>query len=251
MQDIRRSKIAEFVKEKGSASISELATMFGMSEITIHRDLEYLNKQGVLRRLRGGAVANPTMEEVHYPYRIQSCVEEKKQIAEAIPDLISEGDTILIDGSTTCIEVARKIKNISNITVFTNSPLILNELINTPNIILYCIGGFYSSETTSFIGSDNEEFISRLNLTKCIIGASAISLEFGVTDPYPQLVSVKRKIISASSQVILVADHTKFGRVALEKIAAIEDIDCIVVDSKIDKKVLEEIRTKTKVIVAK
>jgi DeoR/GlpR family transcriptional regulator of sugar metabolism len=142
MQDIRRSKIAEFVKEKGSASISELATMFGMSEITIHRDLEYLNKQGVLRRLRGGAVANPTMEEVHYPYRIQSCVEEKNQIAEAIPDLISEGDTILIDGSTTCIEVARKIKNISNITVFTNSPLILNELINTPNIILYCIGGF-------------------------------------------------------------------------------------------------------------
>lgn len=251
MQQIRRQKITEVIREKGSAKISELASLFGTSEITIHRDLNFLERKGVLRKLRGGAVANPLSVEVNYPYRLSSCSSEKMQIAKTVASLISEGDSLILDGSTTSRHVAREIKEINNITVFTTSPLVLLELINCPGIILCSTGGLYSRELAHFIGTNMEEYISRLHVSKCVIGASAISSEFGVTGPYPQLVSIHKKIITASSQVILAADHTKFGKVALEKVSDIEEIDIIVVDSSIEEKYVYELKGKTKMIIAK
>jgi DeoR family fructose operon transcriptional repressor len=251
MKEIRRSKIAEIIRKKGSIKINDLADMFKISPVTIYRDLDFLEKQGVLRRLRGGAITNLSSEEVHYPFRASSCISEKMQIAEEVVKLISEGDTIILDGSTTNIYVAKKIKEINNLTIFTTSPLVTLELLNSPNIILYCIGGLYSREIAQFVGSNIEDFISNLHVTKSIIGASAVCSEFGITGPYPQFVSIQKKIISASSKVILAADHTKFGKVSLEKIADIDAIDFIVVDSGIDKKYVEELQDKTNIIVAK
>lgn len=251
MQDVRRSEIAELIKEKGKLRVSELTSAFKVSEITIHRDLDYLEDTGVLRRTRGGAIANTTTQEFQYPNRVNSCLKEKNVIADAVVKLIKEGDSIILDGSTTNIHVAKRLKDFSNLTVFTTSPLVLFELINSPGIFLYCIGGLYSREMAHFIGSELEEYITRLHLSKCVIGASAISPEYGVTGPYPQLVSIQKKIIKSSKEIILAADHTKYGKVATEKVASIEEIDHFVVDSGLDPKYAQAMKEKTDLIIAK
>lgn len=251
MQEVRRSKIAELVNEKGIVRIEELAKMFGISGITIHRDLQYLENKGILRKLRGGAIATPSEVEVQFSYRTQSCIEEKKLIGMAAAQLIEEGDVVIMDGSTTCLEVAKKIKNMLNLTVFTNNPFIMYELMHSQGIVLYFIGGLFSRDLECFVGAEVEEYISKLHITKGVFGASAISPKFGITGPYPQLVSIQREIIKVSTQVIIVADYTKFGKVALEKTADIDSIDYLVTDSKIDKDIVSELEKKSKVIIAK
>ena len=251
MQEVRRLKITELVKEKGLVKIEELAKMLGTSEVTIHRDLKYLENEGELRKLRGGAVAIPSEAEVQFSYRTQSCIEEKKLIGMVAAQLIEEGDVVIMDGSTTCLEVAKRIKTMFNITVFTNNPFIMYELMHSQGIILYFIGGLFSRDLECFVGAEVEDYISKLHITKGIFGASAISPKFGITGPYPQLVSIQKQIIKVSSQVIIVADHTKFGKVAFEKAADVDLIDFIITDSKVDKNIITELEEKSKVIIAR
>ncbi|MCL4418218.1 MAG: DeoR/GlpR family DNA-binding transcription regulator, partial [Actinobacteria bacterium] len=171
MQEVRRSKIAELVNEKGIVRIEELAKKFNISEVTIHRDLQYLENQGVLRKLRGGAIATPSEPEVQFSYRTQSCIEEKRQIGNATVQLIEEGDVIIMDGSTTCLEVAKRIKNMFNLTVFTNNPFIMYELMHSQGIVLYFIGGLFSRDLECFVGAEVEEYISHLHINKGVFGA--------------------------------------------------------------------------------
>jgi DeoR family fructose operon transcriptional repressor len=249
MQEYRRTKIAEIVREKGIIKIGDIVELFDVSEVTAYRDLINLEEQGVLKKLRGGAIAKEKAEEVQWHYRLQSNIEEKRKIAKKMRGMISEGDVIIMDGSTTCVEVAKLLHNHIRLTIYTNNPLILNELLNDTSITLYFIGGLFYRDLACFVGPDVENTISKLKVTKGVIGASAISAEFGVSGPYQQLVAIQRKIISVCSQVFILADHTKFSKVALEKVADFKEIDYIITDHKCDEKVLKKIE-KTKVLVA-
>ena len=250
MRDLRREQIAEIVRQEGHAKVSDLARRFDVSDITIHRDLDFLEERSVLVRSRGGAIAKRETHEYQYPNRINSAVKEKNQIAKAAVGLIHEGDTIILDGSTTNIHIARALKDFHNITVFTMSHWVMMELINSVDIYLYCIGGLYSRETAHFVGSDIEEYIKKIHANKGIIGSSAISPECGITGPYSQLVSIQKIIIESVDEVILAADHTKWGKVSTEMVADIDDIDYIVVDSGLDKKYIEQVGKRTNLIVA-
>jgi len=250
MRDVRRSQIAEIVKRDGHVKVSDLANQFDVSEITIHRDLDYLEEKSVLRRSRGGAIVNREIHEFQYPNRVNSALKEKNRIANAAARLVKEGDTLILDGSTTNIHIARAIKEIHNITVFTMSHWVMMELINSVDICLYCIGGLYSRETAHFVGSDLEDYIKKLHANKCIIGASAISPEYGITGPYSQLVAIQKNIIESVDEVILAADHTKWGKVSTEKVADINDMNYIIVDSDLDKKYIDLVNDKTNLILA-
>ncbi|MEN8227715.1 MAG: DeoR/GlpR family DNA-binding transcription regulator [Bacteroidota bacterium] len=250
MQEYRRSKIAEIVREKGIIKIGDIIKMFDVSEVTAYRDLICLEEEGVLKKIRGGAVDLDKTEEVQWHYRLKSSIEEKRKIARKMRGMISDGDVILMDGSTTCVEVAKLLQNNIRLTVYTNNPLIMNELINVPSITIYFLGGLFSRDLACFVGPDVENTISKIKVTKGIMGASAISPEFGVTGPFQQLVAIQRKIISVSSQVFILADHTKFNKVALEKMADFEEIDYIITDPKCDEKIINGI-TKTNVLVAR
>ena len=250
MKDVRRTQIIEIVKREGHIKVSDLANQFKVSEITIHRDLDFLEKESILVRTHGGAIAKSEYRDYQYPIRINSALKEKNKIASAAAGLIQEGDTLILDGSTTNIHIARAIKDFRNITVYTMSHWVLMELINSVDIILYCIGGLYSRELVHFVGSDLEYYMKKLHANKCIIGANAISPEHGVTGPYTQIVSIQKIIIESCDEVILAADHTKWGKVFDEKVANIEDFDYIIVDSNLDKKYIKQIKNKTKLILA-
>jgi DeoR family transcriptional regulator, fructose operon transcriptional repressor len=251
MQHDRRSKIANMVSEKGSVKVEELVKKFEKSQMTIHRDLNYLEEQGILKKSRGGAIANPSSSEVKYTFRRNKCQQEKREISRSVCSLIEDGDTIMIDGSTTAIEMAVQLKSSDkHITVFTHSPLIIHELMNSPNIVLYSIGTFFSREMMHLIGVDVEEQIKNLNFSKGIFGVSAIMKDGSLADPYPQLASIKERIIASSAVSIVLADHTKYGKIAVQTFANIKDVDYIISDSNLDEGIAEKIREKTNVIIA-
>jgi DeoR/GlpR family transcriptional regulator of sugar metabolism len=246
----RRTRIAELVKEKGIVRITDLAEALGVSEITIHRDLQFLQNQGILTKLRGGARLAEAETEVQYPFRSQTSVEEKRQIAMVAGTLINDGDVVVIDGSTTCVEVARRLRTRSNLTVFTNNPFILNELMGSPGVALYFFGGLFSRDYGCFVGQEVESAIGKLHPIKGIMGASAVSAEFGITGPSPQLVAIQKVIIAVAKESIVVADHTKFGKVGLEKAANLEEVSIIITDSAVDQKVAQTVSEKTRLIIA-
>ena len=250
MIDERRTRIADLVKDKGIVRIADLAKSFDVSEITIHRDLQYLQHQGILTKTRGGAKVAPAEEEVQYPFRSQSCVEEKREIAEVAGTLVHDGDVVIMDGSTTCVQVARRLRPRSNLTVFTNNPMILYELMDSPSVALYFIGGLFSRDLACFVGPEVEAAIRKLHATKGIFGASGISAEFGITGPYPQMIAIQQCIISAAKEKIVVADHTKFGKVGLLKATDLRQISVIITDSAVDRKIAQAVSEKTRLIIS-
>ena len=250
MKDVRAAKIEEMIRDKGNVKITDLSRLFNVSEITIHRDLNKLESEGILKRTRGGAVAVQMEPEYRYPNRTLSNIREKEAIAMQAKLLISEGDTVILDGSTTNISVARQLCCFNDLIVYTMSPYVMNELLDAYGVLLYAIGGLFSREMAHIIGPSLEENISRLQVDKCVIGTSAISRNKGITGPYSQLTSIQRHIIECSNVVILVADHTKFDRNALEKVADIESIDYLITDGGIDQDDKEYFSSKTNLIIA-
>ena len=235
--------------------ISELVSMLGVSEMTVHRDLDVLQREGYLTKLRGGAVLNESTTrqnsaDYHYS-RVQNLyIDEKRAIAREALGLISDRETIILDNSTTAYQLARLLKDRNQLTVIATNPGVFNELMQESNISLYSTGGLYSSQTNSFVGSAAEDFVSRLDITTCVIGANSVSLENGVTDPYPAEASLKRKMIAASRRTLLLADHNKFNRAATENVADIGKIDCIITDWKTDRALIEKLSERTRVIVS-
>ena len=155
-----------------------------------------------------------------------------------------------MDGSTTNISVARQLCGFNDLTVYTLSPYVTNELLDAYGVVLYSGGGLFSREMAHLVGPSLEENISQIRFDKCVIGASAISREKGITGPYYQLTSIQKRIIECSNTVILAADHTKFNRNAIEKVSDIERIDYLVTDNGIDSENAAYFASKTNLIIA-
>lgn len=241
----RREKIIELLKEQGEIAIPVLAQLLEVTEMTIHRDLDFLDSKELLKKKRGGAIYS----EVKYLKINSGYIEEKIAIAKEAIKLIKDGDSIIFDNSTTSFEVAKRLDIFNNLTIYTTNLDVSNVLIHNEKIILYCSGGLYFRPSTGFVGKEAEEFISKVHASKCFIGTSGISPTYGLTGPYHSHVDLEKKIIAASEQVIVVSDHMKFGKVAIDKIADLQDVDHIITDSKVDPIKLEEVRKLTHVIV--
>jgi DeoR/GlpR family transcriptional regulator of sugar metabolism len=134
--------------------------------------------------------------------------------------------------------------------VFTNNPFILNLLMGSTGVALYFFGGLFSRDYGCFVGPEVEAAIGKLHPIKGIMGASAISAEFGITGPSPQLVAIQKVIISVAMESIVVADHTKFGKVGLEKAADLKELSIIITDSAVDRRVAQMVAQKTRLIIA-
>lgn len=240
-QELRRRTILDHIKSNGIVRVSELAEKFDASEMTIHRDLDFLESKGLLIKKRGGAIASSFSET--FQNRSTKNLPQKQHIAKKVYELIEEHDILALDGSTTSLEVAKLMRNGKSITVFTNSILVLNELCNVQSVDLYCMGSAYSHEMVHFIGADVEEQIGSLNFSKCVFGVAGISQDFMFSDAYPQLASIKAKLILSSETVIVAADGSKFGKLGVQNFAKLEDISYVVTDPGVPgeyKEVLEE-----------
>lgn len=236
----RKFKIAEVVGKNGGVKTSDLSNMFSVSEMTILRDLEILEQQGILKRVYGGAVnlKNP-IKEVSIILRKQINTKEKNIIAERAAKLVSNGESIFLDSSTTAFALSKKLGAKTGLTVITNGLELVNELKNNSSINLFCPGGELQLSTMSFIGTSAEDYLKGLYVDKAFVSASGVSLQSGITVENAVQAAIKKIMLkNALSRVILV-DSSKFDVVRLSKVCALEEVNTIVTDRKPEDKFLE------------
>jgi DeoR family transcriptional regulator of aga operon len=248
----RQQRIVHYVEDKRQATVAELSKLFDVSETTIRRDLSTLESQGRVLRAHGGAVAvEHRTPEAPVIRRASRCAEEKRRIARTAADLVQDGDTIFLGLGTTALEVARALADRSNLTVITNALHIVYTLAGQSGITVIVLGGLLRHSELSTTGYLAQRTLEDLRADKVIIGVTALSLKDGLTGNYLPEVNTVRAIMSLSREVIVVADHTKFGQVSTVSIAPISAVNTIITDDGAPPDQVEALRRAgVKVIIA-
>lgn len=231
LQIEKQKEILDYVNAKQKASIKELSKAAGLSLVTIRKYLQLLENKGLLVKTHGGVISKKSALNYEVPYSEKENVnlQEKKRIGAAAAKLICDGDVIILDSGSTTLQIAKAIIN-QDITVITNDIKIAYELSEKPYIKLFVTGGMLKNNVFTLIGSDAESFLSRLHVNKSFLAADAIHLESHVTNNAIEDVNIKKHIISAADQVILVSDHSKFNKKCFLDICSFNEIDIIVTD---------------------
>jgi DeoR/GlpR family transcriptional regulator of sugar metabolism len=229
----RQARIAHQISHQRSVTVSELSQQFSVSDMTIRRDLQRLEEEGLLVRTYGGAVAHLPEQDAAFGVREQSQPEEKEAIARVAASLVNPGDTVILDAGTTTARVARHLHGRTGLTVITTSLHVLRELGADDQITLIAAGGTVRPATLSFVGSWAEEMLSQFHADLLFLAATAIDLERGLFNSNVFEIGVKQQMIRSARRVILVADHTKFGGQSTAKIAELADVHCVIADDLI------------------
>lgn len=242
----RQQDIVKLLERQGEITIKSLAEQFGVTEMTIHRDLDFLEEQRYLFKKRGAAVFINSSDRSTASFY----ADQKRAIGKKAASLIQPGQSVIFDNSTTALETARFLSGIEGLVFYTTNLETASILAGYPGTVLYCSGGYYFPDSKGFTGRQAEEFVKNIRADVCIIGASGISLEKGLTNPYPMHTVLQRLIIEAAETRIVTADHSKFGKIAMEKAADLSEIDCIVTDDGLKPEIADEYRKETRIILA-
>ncbi len=228
----RQGRLSRLVEQRRRVTVIEICEMFGVSVATARRDLDTLAEGGRVQRVHGGAiVAQSAPPEGPVLERTLEQAEEKRRIGEAAAKLIEPKDSIFIGSGTTSLEVARNLPEGAELTVVTNSLLALNALADRDDITLVCLGGMLRHSEGSMIGHIAEQALKELRLHKVFLGVRALDVEAGLTNDYLPEAMTDRQILAAGRQVILLADHTKCGRVSSGFLAPLSKIHTLITDS--------------------
>ncbi|MBC2579462.1 DeoR/GlpR family DNA-binding transcription regulator [Clostridium sp. DJ247] len=238
----RHNKIIELLEKEKSVKVSRLVKLFNISIETVRRDLEYLEKEGYLKRVYGGAVLEKVgANEVNFAIRETKNMEEKIEIGEIAARYVAEGQAIALDVSTTNTEVAKAIKRkVRKLSVITNSIAIAEELSDMEEYTIILAGGTLKKDEKCIIGSMAEKFIEQFHIDITFASCSGISITAGITDYGIGEIEIKKKMMQCSQQTIVVADSTKFGVVSLLNVCNFDKINMIITDSKLNTKVKDK-----------
>ncbi len=235
LQTERRRQIVELVQQRGEISVADISKKFGVSDMTLRRDLRELDRAGLLRRVHGGAVNN-LGRSYEPPYQVRSTrnIEAKKMIGRMAADMIVDGDSIALDIGTTTLEIARSLHGKRNLTIVTSSVPIANEIISnfslTSDVRLILTGGMVRPGELSLIGSIAAQTYRELHVDKAFIGIGGISLDAGLTEYNLEDALVKKPMLKSARQKIVVADNTKLGRTTFANVGSLESIDTVITD---------------------
>jgi len=239
--DERRQQLSGFLARRGFADLALLVNGLRVSESTIRRDLSQLEDEGVVRRTHGGAVfVSDRFSALNYAARESAEVEQKQAIGKAAAELVEDGETILIDGGTTTFQVARQLITRS-LQVVTNSLPIANLLGSAPSIELIFVGGYIYPRTGVALGPITRQTLAGLHFSKVFMGAAGITEE-GLYNANVLLVEAQQQMMSSGDEVVVVADHTKFGRRSLARLCGLDQINRIVGDADLDARWQEVVR---------
>jgi DeoR family transcriptional regulator, fructose operon transcriptional repressor len=240
----RQKKIVELVNERLSIRVTELSKIFSVTEETIRRDLEKLEKENLLMRSHGGAVSiEKDQGEISYLEREITNAEQKKAIAAAAVRLIEQGDQIVLDASTTAWYVAKELPDMP-LTVLTNSIKVAIELSKKEQIKVISTGGTLLSQSLSYVGPLAERSLSMYHVNKAFLSCKGVHLERGLSDFNESQALLKKQMREIADETILMVDSSKFGTRAFSQIVPVTNIDCIITDSKIDKETKNELEEK-------
>jgi DeoR family transcriptional regulator, fructose operon transcriptional repressor len=227
----RRNQILDHLRTNRRASTRTLSDLFRVSEVTIRHDLQKLADGGWISRIHGGAEVGPRLEE-ELPMSVRETqnLPAKKRIAKTALDFVQDGDTILLDSSTTALQLTHYLKERQNLTIFTNNLRVAHLVCPVKSCEVVILGGSVRSETWSIVGPLAEEFIAGLRIDKGFFGAAGVSLERGLTDADMREVQIKRRMAEVSRQIYALVDTTKFGKEAFSTTIALERVDCLITD---------------------
>lgn len=242
-QMARQRAMTEAVMAQGAVRIEHLAERFDISLMTVHRDLDELESRGLLRKSRGVATALSTsLVESSDVYRSSRQVREKRAVALAAMQFIEPGQALMLDDSTTVLQMAKHLPDRAPLTVITNVLTLMNELSAARGITLLALGGQYYNWCSAFMGRMTQQAISRLRADTFIMSTSAIT-EGSVFHQTLETVDTKRAMFEASARRILLSDHTKFEKRALHALAQLNEFDVVIVDSDTSKEHIKRMRS--------
>ena len=248
----RRKQIADLVRQQQTITNAEIMSRFDISIETVRRDLEYLEQHGYLRRVYGGAVASASLNsEPEYASRANSHYEEKNAIAMEAAKLISPRDAIYLGVGTTVQALVSYIKNIDNVTVFTNALRSAIELTESGNCTVILPGGQLRPKELTVSGFPAEDNFNHFNVDKAFIGIGGIT-ENGITDFYIGEAQIHKQLIQNARQSIVLAESSKLGMKAVVKVCALEDVDIVITDDGAPKQIVRALeQAGVRVIIAK
>jgi DeoR family transcriptional regulator, fructose operon transcriptional repressor len=229
----RRQKVLELINERGYVALAELAKTLNASESTIRRDLDYWDQHGLVKRTHGGAMFRadaqgmPALEE-----RTSREIDEKRQIAHAAALRIQNGDSVLIDGGTTTLELARSLVD-RPLQIVTNSLPIAQMFASSRATDLVILGGYVYPRTGVALGPLTIRMLEDIHVHQAIMGVGGITPE-GLFNSNLLLVETERAMMRAADEVVVLADHTKIGQKALAFLCGLTDIDTLIVDRGIE-----------------
>lgn len=229
----RRNAILSKLYLDGKVIVSELSAEFDVTEETIRRDLEKLDKEGLVKKTYGGAVLVQNFStDLPHSVRKRANVEAKQTIAEKISHMISDGDCIMMDSSSTVLYLLPFIKSLKNITLVTNSVEALIELSDKDDWNIFSTGGKLKRGSLSLVGPSSEKMIRGFHVDYAICSAKGIDLNMGITDSNEKDSEIKQEIFASAEHKVLAVDSTKFDKISLIKVCDITNVDTIVTDSE-------------------
>lgn len=236
----RQDLIGELVLASGSVDVNELAERFAVSLMTVHRDLDELERIGLLRKVRGGATAQPSnLFESNIRYRNSASADEKHAIARRALDEVEDGQAVMLDDSTTTLRLAQELaERRTSLTVITNSNAALGELAGVRGIDLILLGGRYSPTYDAFLGVLAVQALQTLRAEVLFMSISAIG-DGELFHQSEENVTLKRCLMAATARKILLVDHSKFAKNALHHVCHVSDFDLVIVDDGIGRADLE------------
>ncbi|MFM9106614.1 MAG: DeoR/GlpR family DNA-binding transcription regulator [Chloroflexota bacterium] len=238
----RRDRIAAAVLSQDVVIARDLAAAFGVSLMTIHRDLDELEARGILRKTRGGATAQPSsLFESSVLYRASAMLAEKQAISRHALGLIESGQSVMLSDATTLLPLVERLPGLAPLTVIASFLPAIEALKGREHIRLIALGGEYLPTHDSFAGILCESAIASLRADICFISVSAVSGGYAYHQEQ-EIVAVMRAMLRSSTRKVLLIDHGKLGKTALHRVAPLSDFDLVVVDSGVGEDGLRELR---------
>ena len=242
--DERQQHILDRLMENGTVDVGSLSDAFDVSRMTIHRDLDQLEEQNLLRKVRGGAtIESSLLFESSYAYRSKQATAEKRAVAKAAAEYLSPGQAVMIDDGTTTEPLAEFLPETAPHTVMTNAFHLMDRLRDVREIELISLGGTYNSNFESFLGLFCEQSIRAMRADVLFVSMSAI--KGGVAFHQNQdAARVKRAMMDVAETTILLVDQSKFGRSGLIRLADLDEFDRVLIGGEVDAPVAENLEEK-------
>lgn len=225
----RRNEVLRAIRSRDSVETSALAAEFGVSEMTIRRDLDELARIGLIRRVRGGAL-QPGRHRTEPPFEESRMdrADEKERVGVAAATLVQPGDTVILDIGTTALQVARQLHGREGLTIVTNNLAVYEELRPDDAVDVVLLGGLVRRNYRSLVGFLTEDSLASIRADLAFIGISGISHDFMLLDTTVEEIPAKRAMLRAARHVVLLADGAKFGGGGLGRVADIDVVDVVV-----------------------
>ncbi len=240
----RQAHIVKLVAERGRLMVSELSEMFDVSDATIRRDLAALAAQNRVQRVHGGVMRLQTVATHENPIglRQKTHIAEKERIGIATAALVQDGETLLLSGGSTGLCVARQLHGHHDLTVVTDSLLVVTELLGQGQHKVIMLGGTIDPEEQAVRGTLSRTVLAQLQVDKVIIGTKGISINRGLSAETPEEAELFRSYISIGDHVIVITDSSKFEQSALVQVVSLDAIHTLVTDTALDSETAEQIR---------